>query len=69
MPLPTGNVTFRFTDIEGSTRLWEADRDAMAQVLTVSRHMTPFMRSSASRRNAARRLLRADSMPLEETRR
>ena len=33
MPLPTGNVTFLFTDIEGSTRLWEADRDAMAQVL------------------------------------
>ena len=33
MPLPTGNVTFLFTDIEGSTRLWEADRDAMAQAL------------------------------------
>ena len=36
MPLPTGNVTFLFTDIEGSTRLWEADRDAMAEV--VARH-------------------------------
>ncbi|HEY2968958.1 MAG TPA: adenylate/guanylate cyclase domain-containing protein [Casimicrobiaceae bacterium] len=33
MPLPTGNVTFLFTDIEGSTRLWEADRNAMAQIL------------------------------------
>ena len=33
MHLPTGNVTFLFTDIEGSTRLWEADRDAMAQAL------------------------------------
>jgi len=33
VPLPTGNVTFLFTDIEGSTRLWEADRDAMAQAL------------------------------------
>ena len=36
MPLPTGNVTFLFTDIEGSTRLWEADREAMARV--VARH-------------------------------
>jgi class 3 adenylate cyclase len=33
-PLPTGTVTFLFTDIEGSTRLWEqhpeAIRDALA---------------------------------------
>jgi len=33
LQLPTGNLTFLFTDIEGSTRLWEANRDAMAQVL------------------------------------
>ncbi|HYN31639.1 MAG TPA: adenylate/guanylate cyclase domain-containing protein [Ilumatobacteraceae bacterium] len=26
---PSGTVTFLFTDIEGSTRLWEADPDAM----------------------------------------
>lgn len=27
--LPTGTVTFLFTDIEGSTRRWEADVEAM----------------------------------------
>jgi hypothetical protein len=28
-PAPSGVVTFLFTDIEGSTRRWEADADAM----------------------------------------
>ncbi|MDQ1535242.1 MAG: hypothetical protein QOF28_3003, partial [Actinomycetota bacterium] len=45
--LPTGTVTFLFTDIEGSTRLWEADAAAMQEALarhdailraTVERH-------------------------------
>ena len=27
--LPTGTVTFLFTDIEGSTQRWETRRDAM----------------------------------------
>src|SRR5271154_552216 len=31
--LPTGTVTFLFTDIEGSTRLWETQRAAMQQAL------------------------------------
>ena len=35
-PLPGGTVTFLFTDIEGSTALWEQDRQAMAAA--VERH-------------------------------
>jgi class 3 adenylate cyclase len=31
--LPTGTVTFLFTDIEGSTRLWERHHAAMQQAL------------------------------------
>lgn len=31
--LPTGIVTFLLTDIEGSTRLWEADNEAMGEAL------------------------------------
>lgn len=34
--LPTGTVTFLFTDIEGSTRLWSESRDAMDEA--VERH-------------------------------
>jgi class 3 adenylate cyclase len=34
--LPTGTVTFLFTDVEGSTRLWERDTEAMSRAL--SRH-------------------------------
>src|SRR5689334_11940157 len=36
--LPSGTVTFLFTDIEGSTRLWEQHPDAMRSALT--RHDT-----------------------------
>jgi predicted ATPase/class 3 adenylate cyclase len=45
--IPTGTVTFAFTDIEGSTRRWERDRAAMERALkthdallreTISRH-------------------------------
>ena len=36
--LPSGTVTFLFTDIEGSTRLWQADPDAMR--LAIDRHLS-----------------------------
>ena len=32
-PLPTGTLTFQFTDIEGSTSRWEHHRDAMSAAL------------------------------------
>src|SRR5258708_6959120 len=32
-PLPVGTVTFLLTDVEGSTRGWEADRAAMAAAI------------------------------------
>ena len=35
--LPRGTVTFLFTDIEGSTALWERDRQVMAEA--VERHI------------------------------
>ena len=41
--LPSGTVTFLFTDIEGSTRLWEEHPEAMAAALV--RHDT-LMRST-----------------------
>ncbi len=36
MPGPSGTVTFLFTDIEGSTRLWQQDESTMRAAL--SRH-------------------------------
>src|SRR5579864_7679147 len=35
-PLPTGTVTFLFSDIEGSTERWERHREAMRE--SVQRH-------------------------------
>ena len=37
--IPSGTVTLLFTDVEGSTRLWEADPDAMAAALRQHDHL------------------------------
>jgi hypothetical protein len=42
--LPSGTVTFVFTDIEGSTGLWERDRAAM--VVAVADHCAVFAATS-----------------------
>ncbi len=34
-PLPSGTVTLLFTDIEGSSRLWDAHRAAMGRALAI----------------------------------
>jgi class 3 adenylate cyclase len=44
--LPQGTVTFLFTDIEGSTALWERDRSAMATA--VNRHIAVLRKAIKS---------------------
>jgi len=46
--IPTGVVSFLFTDVEGSTRLWEADADAMGASLALHDRI---MRDAISRHN------------------
>ncbi|HXW51756.1 MAG TPA: adenylate/guanylate cyclase domain-containing protein [Candidatus Acidoferrales bacterium] len=48
VPLPTGTVTFLFTDIEGSTQRWEQHREAMDAA--VKRH-DQLLRSVIERHN------------------
>jgi predicted ATPase/class 3 adenylate cyclase len=43
---PSGTVTFLFSDIEGSTALWERDRPAMARA--VDRHLALFRQAVAA---------------------
>jgi class 3 adenylate cyclase len=44
---PTGTVTFLFTDIEGSTRMWEQDPKAMSDAL--ARHDETLQNAKESR--------------------
>ncbi len=44
---PTGTVTFLFTDIEGSTRMWEQDPQTMSDALT--RHDDILQNATQSR--------------------
>ena len=46
--LPTGAVTFLFTDIEGSTRLWETQHAAMQLALA---HHDAIMRDAIEANN------------------
>src|SRR5581483_4908293 len=48
--LPTGTVTFLFTDIEGSTRLWEEHPDAMQGALA---HHDEIIRGSVESNQGA----------------
>jgi class 3 adenylate cyclase len=50
--LPSGTVTFLFTDIEGSSELWERDRKAMASV--VERHLRPLREGVVAHDSAVR---------------
>jgi class 3 adenylate cyclase len=44
---PSGVVTFVFTDVEGSTRRWEADPDEMRLALAAHDEvMTPLINTS-----------------------
>src|SRR5262245_39588833 len=42
-PLPTGTVTFLFTDVEGSTRLWEQHPDQMRAALVEHDALIEFL--------------------------
>ena len=45
MAAPSGVVTFLFTDVEGSTRRWEADADGMRVALAALDHVTLAIRN------------------------
>ena len=50
LTLPSGTMTFMFTDIEGSTKLWEAHSEGMR--VAVARHDGDTPRMPACRRQS-----------------
>jgi class 3 adenylate cyclase len=52
-PLPTGTVTFLFSDIEGSTQRWEQHRDEMKTA--VAWHDTIVRKAVEAKRHSTRR--------------
>ena len=60
--LPSGTVTFLFTDIEGSTALWERDRRAMAEA--VVRHLALLRQAMKATTACSTRWLVTRSRPL-----
>jgi class 3 adenylate cyclase len=51
--LPSGTVTFLFTDIEGSTALWERNRNAIA--VAIERYIALLDAAITARRRATAR--------------
>jgi class 3 adenylate cyclase len=51
--LPSGTVTFLFTDIEGNTALWERNRNAIA--VAIERYIALLDAAITARRQVAAR--------------
>jgi hypothetical protein len=64
---PSGTVAFLFTDIEGSTRRWETDQQAMIEA--IDRHFARLLESMAAsgRPGGLRSLLASQSDAALET--
>ncbi len=61
LPVPTGTLTFLFTDIEGSKQRWEHQREASSAALV--RHDEILRSATAEKLSAADRIVVATSPP------